>query len=387
MKPVRYILHVDMDAFYASVEQMDNPHLKGKPVIVGGTVKQRGVVAAASYEARKYGIHSAMPTSQALRLCLGAVLLPVRMERYAGLSQQICKIFYDFTPEIEQISLDEAFLDVTGSISLFGSAEKIGREIKNRIKKELGLTGSVGIAPNKFLAKLASDLDKPDGFVVITEENLRQKILDPLAVSKIWGIGKVTDKSLREKGIRTIEQLRKTPPEILKSIFGNQTEDIIELAQGIDGRPVEPNREAKSMSVEETFAQDMIDKDFLLKVLFGQVEDVAQRLRAEKLEGKTITLKLRYKDFKTITRSHSFAAPTNVTEILREEAKGVFEEWYNSSAEELRLLGFGVSGLAGEGGRQGLLFSDSNGKKQKKIDQVYDEIKKKYGGDSLKRGD
>ncbi len=386
MKPVRYILHVDMDAFYASVEQMDNPQLKGKPVIVGGTVKQRGVVAAASYEARKYGIHSAMPTSQALRLCPGAVLLPVRMERYAGLSQQICKIFYDFTPEIEQISLDEAFLDVTGSISLFGSAEKIGREIKNRIKKELGLTGSVGIAGNKFLAKLASDLDKPDGFVVITEEN-KQKILDPLAVSKIWGIGKVTDKSLREKGIRTIEQLRKTPPGILKSIFGNQTEDIIELAQGIDDRPVEPNREAKSMSAEETFAQDMIDKDFLLKVLFGQVEEVAQRLRAEGVEGKTITLKLRYKDFKTITRSHSFAAPTNVTKILCEEAKKVFEEWYNSSAEELRLLGFGVSGLAGEGGGQGLLFSDPKEKNQKKIDQVYDEIKKKYGDDSLKRGD
>jgi DNA polymerase-4 len=386
MNSVRYILHVDMDAFYASVEQMDNPQLKGKPVIVGGTVKQRGVVAAASYEARKYGIHSAMPTSQAMRLCPQAVLLPVRMERYAGLSQQICKIFYDFTPEIEQISLDEAFLDVTGSISLFGSAEKIGREIKSRIKKELGLTASVGIAPNKFLAKLASDLEKPDGFVVITEEN-KQKILDPLAVSKIWGIGKVTDKALREKGIRTIEQLRKTPPEILKSIFGNQAEDIIELAQGIDERPVEPDREAKSMSAEETFAEDIIDKDFLLKVLFGQVEEVAQRLRADGAEGKTITLKLRYKDFKTITRSRSFAAPTNVTKILWEEAKGVFEEWYKASPKELRLLGFGVAGLIGEGGGQGLLFSDTKDKKQKKIDNVYDAIKRKYGDDSLKRGD
>jgi DNA polymerase-4 len=386
MKPVRYILHVDMDAFYASAEQMDNPQLKGKPVIVGGTVKQRGVVAAASYEARKYGIHSAMPTSQALRLCPQAVLLPVRMERYAGLSKQICKIFYDFTPEIEQISLDEAFLDVTGSISLFGSAEKIGSEIKSRIKKELGLTASVGIAPNKFLAKLASDLDKPDGFVVITEEN-KQKILDPLAVSKIWGIGKVTNNALQEKGIHTIERLRKTPLEILKSIFGNQAEDIIELAQGIDDRPVEPDREAKSMSAEETFAEDIIDKDFLLKVLFGQVEEVAQRLRADGVEGKTITLKLRYKDFKTITRSHSFAAPTNVTKILWEEAKEVFEDWYKTSPKELRLLGFGVAGLVGEGGGQGLLFSDSKEKKEKKIDRVYDEIKKKYGDSSLKRGD
>ena len=191
MSITRHILHIDMDAFYASVEQLDNPELKGKPIIVGGLPEKRGVVAAASYEIRKYGVHSAMPTSQALRLCPDAKVLPVRISRYSEISKQIHKIFYDYTPEIEPISLDEAFLDVTGSIKLLGSAEKIGKEIKGRIKEELGLAASVGIAPNKFLAKLASDLEKPDGFVVITEQN-KQQILEPPPVSKIWGIGKIT---------------------------------------------------------------------------------------------------------------------------------------------------------------------------------------------------
>lgn len=374
-----------MDAFYASVEQVDNPRLKGKPVIVGGTVKQRGVVAAASYEARKFGIHSAMPTSQAVRLCPDVILLPVRMERYSQLSKQIFKIFYDYTPQIEQISLDEAFLDVTASLSLFGSAEEIGREIKDRIKNELGLTASVGTAPNKFLAKLASDLEKPDGFVVITDEN-KQKILDPLAVSKIWGIGKVTSRALNENGIKTIEQLRKTPLKILRNILGSQADDFLQLAKGIDERPVEPDREPKSISAEETFPADIIDKDFLLKVLFDKVEEVGRRLREEKLEGKTITLKLRYKDFKTITRSYSFDYPANVTNILWQRAREVFEKWYDSSAGQLRLLGFEVSGLVRENLAQKLLFSDSTNDKHKKIDDVFDKIKKKFGDNSLKRG-
>ena len=203
MAECRQIIHVDMDAFFASVEQLDNSGLLGKAVIVGGDSKKRGVVSAASYEARKFGVHSAMPTSQAIRLCPDAIVLPVRMKRYAELSQQIHVIFQKFTPEIEPISLDEAFLDVTGSLQLFGSAEKIGREIKHQIKEQLGLVASVGIAPNKFLAKIASDLDKPDGFVIITEENKKQ-ILDPLPVSRIWGVGKVTEKALKSRGIKTI---------------------------------------------------------------------------------------------------------------------------------------------------------------------------------------
>ena len=292
----RQIIHVDMDAFYASVEQLDNPDLVGKAVIVGGDPKQRGVVSAASYEARKFGVHSAMPMSRAVRLCPEAIVLPVRMKRYVELSKQIHAIFQQFTPQIEPISLDEAFLDATGSVQLFGSAKKIGRAIKNQIREKLGLVASVGIAANKFLAKLASDLEKPDGFVIITEEE-KQEILDPLPVSRIWGVGKVTEKALKSKGIHTIKELRETPPEVLRSIFGDQTTHVLRLAQGVDNREVEANRYTKSISSEQTFATDITDKDFLLDVLLSQVEDVAQRLRINKLEAKTITLKLRYEDY------------------------------------------------------------------------------------------
>ena len=374
-----------MDAFFASVEQLDNPDLIGKPIIVGGTVEQRGVVAAASYEVRKHGIHSAMPTSQALKLCPNLVILPVRMSRYLEISKQINKIFYDYTPEIEPLSLDEAFLDVTGSITLFGSAEKIGKEIKTRIKKELKLTASVGIAPNKFLAKLASDMEKPDGFVVITEEN-KQEILDPLPISKIWGIGKITAKALKTKGINTVKQLRTAPIEILKTILGNQAANIQMLAQGIDDREVVSIRESKSVSAEETFPIDIIDKDILLNVLHSQVEEVANRLRDGKLEGKTITLKIRYKDFRTITRSFTMDKSTNNTQVLLQEAQQLFNQWYKKSAGALRLVGFGTSGLSPEGSGQKLLFFDPQEKRQKTIDQVYDKIRGKYGEDSLKRG-
>jgi DNA polymerase-4 len=385
MHESRQIIHVDMDAFYASVEQLDNPGLMDKPVIVGGDPKKRGVVSAASYEARKFGIHSAMPMSRAVRLCPDAIVLPVRMERYVELSKQIHAIFQQFTPQIEPISLDEAFLDVTGSLRLFGSAEKIGRAIKDQIREQLGLVASVGIAANKFLAKLASDLDKPDGFVVITEENKLQ-ILDPLPVSRIWGVGKVTEKTLKSKGINTIRQLRETPPEILKSIFGDQTPHVIRLAQGVDNREVESNREAKSISSEQTFATDITDKDILLDVLLSQVEDVAQRLRLNDLDAKTITLKLRYEDFRTITRSSTFDQPTNTTKTLWQEAKEVFLKWHKKSAGALRLLGFGASGLRHAGSGQRQLFEEPEQEKQKRLDKAFDEIRGKFGHDALRRG-
>jgi DNA polymerase-4 len=374
-----------MDAFYASVEQLDNPELKGKPVIVGAKPEQRGVVAAASYEARKYGIHSAMPTSRAVKLCPDIIILPVRMQRYTEISNHIHKIFYDYTPDIEPISLDEAFLDITGSVSLFGSAEKIGREIKSRIKEELGLISSVGIAENKFLAKLASDLDKPDGFVVITEDN-RQKILDSLDISKIWGIGKVTNKELRKFGIKTVKQLRQYPLDALKSILGNQAEEFQNLARGMDNRKVESIRQVKSISEEQTFPEDMIDKDFLSDILQNQVETVAQRLRAKKLEGKTIIIKFRYADFQTITRNSTLDIYTNTTKVLLDEANKIFDQWYNKSKGKLRLLGFGVSNLQEEGSGQKLLFTDKSIEKYKKVDKVFDEIRNKFGSDSLKRG-
>ncbi|MGR3303625.1 MAG: DNA polymerase IV [Candidatus Scalindua sp.] len=381
----RQIIHVDMDAFYASVEQLDNPDLVGKAVIVGGDSKQRGVVSAASYEARKFGVHSAMPTSQAIRLCPNAIVLPVRMKRYAELSQQIHAIFQKFTPEIEPISLDEAFLDVTGSLQLFGSTEKMGRDIKHQINEQLGLVASVGIAPNKFLAKLASDLDKPDGFVIITEEN-KQQILDPLPVSRIWGVGKVTEKTLKSKGIKTIKQLRDTPTEVLQSIFGEQTLHMLRLAQGIDNREVESSREAKSISSEQTFAVDITDKDILLGVLLNQVEDVAQRLRINNFEARTITLKLRYDDFRTVTRSTTFDCPTNITKTLWQQARKVFLKWHKKSAGPLRLLGFGASGLQKAGTGQQMLFAEPEQEKQERLDKAFDKIRGKFGHDALRRG-
>jgi DNA polymerase-4 len=385
-EPARFILHIDMDAFYASVEVMDNPALEGKPVLVGASPKQRGVVAACSYPARKFGIHSAMPMSQAIRLCPQAIVLPVRMERYVEVSKKIHRIFCIYTPDVEPLSLDEAFLDVSGCINLFGSAEVIGRKIKAQIKEQTGLTASVGCAPNKFLAKLASDLQKPDGFVVITQAD-KQQILDPLPVSKIWGIGQVTNKALQKVGINTIQQLRTAPRYKLAMVFGNQVEDILNLAQGIDNRKIQSYTEAKSVSAEETFAADIQDKDALTGVLHNQVEEVAQRLRAEKLQAKTITLKIRYGDFRTITRSFSLDKPTNTTHILLQEAQSLFDTWYKNSAGPLRLLGFGTSGLSPEGSGQKLLFADPQEEKQKKIDTAFDKIREKYGQDLLKRGE
>ena len=385
MAESRQIIHVDMDAFYASVEQLDNPGLVGKAVIVGGDPKQRGVVSAASYEARKFGVHSAMPSSQAIRLCPNAIVLPVRMRRYAELSQQIHDIFQKFTPEIEPISLDEAFLDVNGSLQLFGSAEKIALDIKHQIAEQLGLVASVGIAGNKFLAKLASDLDKPDGFVIITEENKKQ-ILDPLPVSRIWGVGKVTEKALKSKGINTIKQLRETSAEVLQGIFGDQTPHMLRLAQGIDNREVESSREAKSISSEQTFAVDITDKEILLRILLNQVEDVAQRLRTNNLEARTITLKLRYDDFRTVTRSTTFSCPTNTTKTLWQQARKVFLKWHKKSAGPLRLLGFGASGLQKPGTGQQQLFSEPEQEKQKMLDKAFDEIRGKFGHDALRRG-
>jgi DNA polymerase-4 len=385
MAESRQIIHVDMDAFYASVEQLDDPDLIGKAVIVGGDPKQRGVVSAASYEARKFGVHSAMPMSKAIRLCPNAIVLPVRMKRYVELSQQIHAIFEKFSPQIEPISLDEAFLDVTESLQLFGSAEKIGLDIKHQIKEQLGLVASVGIATNKFLAKLASDLDKPDGFVVINEEN-KQQILDPLPVSNIWGVGKVTKKALKSKGINTIGQLRKASADILQSIFGDQTPHMLRLAQGVDNREVESSREAKSISSEQTFATDITNKNILLNVLLNQVEDVAQRLRTNDLEARTITLKLRYDDFRTITRSNTFDHPTNTTKTLWQEAELIFLKWHRESAGALRLLGFGTSGLQKACSGQQQLFSEPEKEKQKRLDKAFDRIRDKFGHDALRRG-
>jgi len=385
MVQIRQIIHVDMDAFYASVEQLDNPELRGKPVIVGGDPKGRGVVSAASYEARRFGIHSAMPMAQAVKLCPQAIFLPVRMERYVQVSQEIHTIFEHYTPVVERVCLDEAFLDVTGSTRLFASAREIGLAIKREIKEKVGLIASVGVAPNKFLAKLASDLEKPDGFVVITEKN-KQNILEPLPIGKIRGVGNVTEGILLSQGIKTIGQLRQVPVERLRPVVGSFADELLALACGLDESEVEPARQAKSLSSEQTFATDIQDTEILLGVLLEQVEEVAQRLRTSNLRAKTITLKLRYGDFRTITRSSTLSEPTNVTRTLWMAAKSVFQRWQVNSAGPLRLIGVAASGLLEEGTGQLPLFADPQEEKQKRLDKAVDKIKNRYGKEALRRG-
>jgi len=374
-----------MDAFYASVEQYDHPELKGRAVVVGGDPHGRGVVSAASYEARAFGVHSAMPMAQALRRCPQAAVLPVRIERYAEVSHVIGAIFERYTPLVEPISLDEAFLDVTGSTNLFGNAEQIGRTIKDEIREQTHLTASVGIAPNKFLAKLASDLEKPDGFVTIDEPN-KQRILDPLPVGRIWGVGKVTEKALRAHGIDTIAQLRRSTPAELEAIVGHGAAELLRLARGEDDRAVEPDRQRKSISSEQTFATDVGDAAVLLSVVLQQVEEVAHRLRRGHLKARTVTLKLRYGDFRTVTRSDTLAEATNVTQSLWEAAERIFRRWRARSAEPLRLLGMGVSGLQDERAGQQLLFADPREEKLKKLDEAVDRIRDRYGKNAVRRG-
>jgi DNA polymerase IV len=385
MAAIREIIHVDMDAFYASAEQLDHPELRGKAVIVGGAVEKRGVVSAASYEARKFGVHSAMPMAQAVRRCPDATVLPVRMDRYVELSRQIHAVFERYTPLVEPLSLDEAFLDVTGSVNLFGTSQQIGRTIKQEIRTQTGLTASVGVAPNKFLAKLASDLEKPDGFVIITEQNKR-KILDPLGIGRIWGVGKVTEKALQAHGIRTIADLRRSTPEELKTIVGNGADDLLKLAQGEDCSEVDPARQRKSFSSEQTFASDIRDTTILLNVLLEQVEEVAQRLRRRGLRAKTIVLKLRYGDFRTVTRSETLGEATNLTGPLWKTAERVFCRRHVRSGGALRLLGFGASNLEPEGAGQEMLFSDPDIEKLKRLDRAVDAIRDRYGKRALHRG-
>ena len=256
------ILHVDMDAFYAAIEQRDNPNLAGKPVVVGGSATGRGVIAAASYEARKFGLHSAMPNAQAIRLCPHAIFIKPQMEKYSAVSKQIREIFNRFTPVFEPLALDEAFLDVSGSEKLFGDAQTIGRKIQTTIAKELQLVASVGVAPNKFLAKLASDLDKPNGFLVVQQANATE-FLDPLNISRVWGIGPKTQKTFLKLGVQRIGQLRKLPKETLKQLFGLNADHFWRLARGIDTRQVVPDRIAKAVGHESTFSQDVSDNHVL----------------------------------------------------------------------------------------------------------------------------
>jgi len=363
-----------MDAFYASVEQHDQPQYRNRPVIVGGT-GGRGVVAAASYEVRKFGVHSAMPMARARSLCPHAVILPVRMSRYRAVSAEVFRIFYESTPQVEGLSLDEAFLDVTASLKLFGSIETIGAALRDKIFNSTGLHASVGMAHNKYLAKLASDAGKPRGFVHVPIDGV-QSFLDPMPVSRVWGIGKQTLPKLQRMGILTIGQLRKADAGVLRSVFGNRTGHFLALARGEDDREVVAFREDKSMSREVTFDEDVSDASVLYAELQRQVESVAGRLRAEQLVARTIQVKIRDLHFRTATRSRSLAVPTSSTQLIFKQARSLLETWLREHQNTpVRLLGAGVSGLEAPDQR-GIDYDTAN---DRALDRTLDEIRRRYG--------
>ena len=378
------ILHVDMDAFYASVEERERPELVGRPVIVGGTAEGRGVVAAANYVARTFGVHSAMPASQAKRLCPRAIFLRPRMDLYAEVSAQIRSVFERYTPLVEPLSLDEAFLDTTASQSLHGPAIKIARTIKREIRESLKLVASVGVAPNKFLAKIASDLEKPDGLVVVDPAGV-QEFLDPLPVNRLWGVGRVTGQKLDKLGIRTIAQLRRLPVDSMQQQLGNVGQHLWQLAHGIDHRRVVAEHEAKSISHEKTFSRDIEDPAAQRAWLLELSEQVACRMRRQRVKARTVHLKVRFDDFRTLTRTETLSAPTNVTQEIWQAAASMLDKRMPAREMRLRLLGVGVSHLRHGGPTQLDLFADQVHERQSRLDEVSDSIREKFGSTSLQR--
>ncbi|MEO0649603.1 MAG: DNA polymerase IV [Planctomycetota bacterium] len=388
MRPLT-ILHVDMDAFYASVEVRDRPELAGRPVAVGGSAEGRGVISAASYEAREYGVFSAMPTRRALDLCPELVLLPPDFDRYTAVSREVMAIFKSFTPLVEPLSLDEAFLDVAGCERLHGDAIQIGKQIKAAILRETGLVASIGVAPTKFLAKLASDLDKPDGFRVVRPDELRE-VLDPLPVSKLFGVGDRTAKRLAARGIETIGQLSGRAREEVVREFGATGGWIHDLAHGIDDRRVTPNRPEKSHGRERTFAEDTSDRELLRRELYAFCEDVAYELRDRGLRGRTITVKARLWNFKTVTRSKTLDLATNLGPRMFATARELLER---VPQQPLRLLGVQVSNL--EDVRDPIqteLFGEAPAEEPagdarlKRATEGMDGLRKKYGRDVVVPG-
>lgn len=381
----KVIIHLDMDAFYPAVEVLDNPALKGKPVIVGGS-NERGVVSSASYEARKFGVHSAMPMAKAIGLCPKGIFLPVRMSRYQEVSKSIFKIFCLFTPLVEPLSIDEAFLDVTGSAHLFGTPVEIAKKIKQVVLNETGLTVSAGVAPCKFVAKIASDMDKPDGLTVVQSDRVRD-FLNPLPVNKMWGIGKKTTVALSRLNIHTFEDLSRMPVELLERKFGKHGAKMHQLSMGIDERDVEPEHDVKSISHEETFARDIVDMNFAKKELLSLSNKVARRMRSEGITGKTVTLKVKYSDFVQITRSTTLLNSTNDGFKIYATSCCLLKKT-KVGKRPVRLLGISISqlNLFGTETQLSLFQQDKASSKRERLNAALDSISDKFGEKSVRPG-
>lgn len=391
-------MHVDMDAFYASVEQLDHPEYKGHPVIVGG-LSSRGVVATASYEARKFGVHSAMPISRAKKLCPHGIYVYPNMARYKEISYIIHKVMEEFTPIIEPLSLDEAFLDVTGITHKFTGPKALGRAIKDRVFEETGLIISAGLAPNKFLAKLASDLDKPDGLVVIPYGKECESLAN-LPIKRIWGVGPSTERRLKDGGFALIKDVQTLPDEKpLVPYVGNQARRIWELARGIDERPVEPDRQIQSVGNEETYESDVEDPAVIDLELHYFANRVAKRLRKYGLMGHTVSIKVRYNDFKTVSRQKRLDSATDQERIIYDTSVLLWNKLMRTAPlpkfdtsvldiplKPIRLLGVTVSGLSTEGLVQDDLFSIGTDEKDEKLSTVLDLLASKFGEGAIMSG-
>jgi DNA polymerase-4 len=382
----RIVLHIDMDAFYASVEQLDHPELRGKPVIVGGS-SNRGVVSAASYEARKFGVRSAMPIFQAKKRCPDGIFVPVRMRRYKEMSNQVMEILERHSPTVEQVSIDEAYLDLTGLERLHGSPEHIARRIKEEIRSVLSLSCSVGIAPNKFLAKVASESNKPDGMTIIPSREA-QKLARSLPVGKVPGVGKKTVDRLARLKVITLGNLLALPEAALLKAVGKFAYTLLAFAKGTDDSPVVSHTDAKSISSEETFEEDTNDFEVLRKELLVQAEEVGRRLRKNELKGSTVTLKLRRADFVRITRSISFSEASDSTNTLYGYALRLLEAV--DLSEKFRLIGIAVSGFAKtqSAAAQLNLFGGESRRDEswREVEKAMDSITEKFGHAAIKRG-
>lgn len=376
----RWIMHVDMDAFFASVEQRDDPALQGKPVIVCGK-SRRSVVATASYEARAFGVHSAMPLSQAKRLCPHSCFVAPRFEAYREASDAIHQVMLHYADAYEPISLDEAFLDISGMGSQYPTLGSIGRAIKEEIRCAVHLTASVGIAPNKFLAKMASDMNKPDGLCIIPYGR-EQEVLAPLPVRRLWGVGSVTEKKLLAAGFRTIADIQEAAPEKLSALLGNQGPLLKALSLGIDERPIISSRQVKSIGDESTYEYDLTDRRAIDREIAIHSDIVAQRLRRHDLAARTISLKIRFASFKTIMRSLSLEEGTNLQETIDSACQTLLSRI--PLAEGIRLIGVTASNLGAPLSIPSL-FSDKE-EKRARAAKAMDSIQQKYGRKALRKG-